>query len=387
MNTLASAPSPSGFGRHKGPLLLAATVVVLVVITWLFSLWDLDRTIAARFYLPGQGWFQRNAQPWRWLYQYGTIPGIVLTVLSLIGAVISFLKCPESDWHRYFMLVLLTSILAAGLLINGVLKPYWGRPRPTQIHEFGGKYSYRNAFDPGIPGKGKSFTCGHCTMGFLFVSLVYFRRKSSVLAWTGGIAGLTFGGLISAARVVQGAHFVTDCIWSLGIIWMVATVLYYYVLRIPHPPRKATSRLGSKQKTAIVLAAGLLTAALVLGFLTRRPFFETYTYILGNASTPIRELVVGLENDTVRTSVRYSDNSPLWVLIHSRGFAWPNASQKASVVFSRQQGRVYRGVYRLDTKGYFSELTHEIEVVVPKPLQDKLAVVFMEPDKRTGTSR
>ena len=141
--------------------------------------------------------------------------------------------------------------LVTPLIVNGILKPYWGRPRPNQIQELGGQYVYRHVLNPGIPGKGKSFPSGHSTMGFIFVSLIYFHRKSRSAAWIGGISGIVYGSVISAARVVQGAHFVTDCIWSLGVIWMVATISYYHVLRIPSAERKIPRQLTRRQKRIV----------------------------------------------------------------------------------------------------------------------------------------
>ncbi len=358
--------------------MLTATIGVLLLVSWIFTHWDLDRTIAARFYSPETGWYLKDANPWHWLYRYGTIPGIALTLAALTGAVASRLRKPESRWHRYFLLVVLTSVLGAGLLVNGILKPYWGRPRPNQIQELGGQYKYRNVLSPGIPGKGKSFPSGHATMGFIFVSLIYFHRKSKLIAWIGGTGGLAYGALVSTARVVQGAHFVTDCIWSLGLMWMVASVLYYFVLRIPAPVPKTPKTLTKKQKIGIILIGVILSAAITLAFLTRRPFYETYYFHIGPIPDTIRELRVGLDNGFVRTATRCTDQHPLLVLVHARGFAWTGASETQHTVSRSSAGGVYRVLYRMEPHGYFSELTHDIEVVIPTPLRDRLTVVFMD---------
>jgi len=363
---------------RKGLVMLAATVGTLLVMSWIFVHWDLDRSIAARFYSPESGWYLKEANPWYWLYRYGTIPGIALTLTALIGAVITRLRTPETHWHRYLLVVALTSILGAGLIVNGILKPYWGRPRPNQIQQFGGQYSYRHVWSPGIPGKGKSFSSGHSTMGFLFVSLFYFRRKSAIVGWIGGIGGLAYGTMLSAARVVQGAHFVTDCIWSLGVIWMVATILYYHVFMIPANGHRNLRRLTRKQKRGVAVLSGLLSVVIVFAFFTRRPYFETYYFHVNSAQSKIRNLQVGLENGFARTGIRYSEHDPLLVLIHARGFAWPGASETPGVVSSQRSGSDHRAVYRMEKHGYFAELNHEIEVVIPIRLKDTLTVVFMD---------
>jgi hypothetical protein len=178
--------------------------------------------------------------------------------------------------------------------------------------------------------------------------------------------------------VVQGAHFVTDCVWSLGVIWLVASALYYFVLRIPAPESKIPLPLNRKQKRFAVIIGAFLSFAIILAFLTRRPFFETYYFPIGDAHSKIHELRVGLKNGFIRSSVRYSKKGPILVLIHARGFASTRASETPHVLSAKSSGNLYQAIYQLEKHGYFSELTHEIEVVVPIRLKDKLTVIFAD---------
>jgi len=196
--------------------------------------------------------------------------------------------------------------------------------------------------------------------------------------WIGGIGGLIYGSVISAARVVQGAHFVTDCFWSLGVIWLVSSALYYLVLRIPAPEQKSLRHLTRKQKIGITVLGSLLSIVMLVVFLTRRPYFETYYLEVDNAQSKIRELRVGLENGYVSANVRYSQHDPLRVLVHARGFAWIGASETSVVESILKSDNIYQAVYRMKQHGYFPKLNHEIEVVIPSNLKDKLKVVFMD---------
>ena len=369
-------------GKNTGLWTVAATLTLLLLASWICIHWDLDRTIAACFYTPGQGWLEKEAQPWHGLYAYGTIPGIVLTLACLLGWIVARLRSPESQWHRYFLLVVLTSVIGAGLLVNGVLKPYWGRPRPNQIRELGGKYDYHHVLMPGIPGKGKSFPCGHCTMGYLFVALFYFRRKSPALAYAGGTFGLIYGSVVGMARVVQGAHFASDCLWSLGVIWLTASVLYFFVLKIPSEQKLRPSPLDTRQKRLMAAVATLLAALIFVGFMTRRPFFETYykAGLVEAVDGEMRVLRVGLRGGFDRTKIRYTDDPHALVLVHSQGFAWPGCAQFLTVDKWKPAGETVEIVYRLEPKGYFSELTHEIEVTLPRRLKERIQVVFLDDD-------
>jgi lipid A 4'-phosphatase len=366
--------------RKRGLWVLAATLGLLLMASWICIHWDLDRAIAARFYTPGQGWLDKEAQPWQFLYRYGTIPGITLTLACLVIFIVTRLKTPEKRWHQYFLLVVLTSIIGGGILVNGFLKPYWGRPRPNQIREFGGNYDYHHVLVPGIPGKGKSFPCGHCTMGYIFVALFYFRRKSPVLAYAGGTLGLVYGSAIGMARVVQGAHFASDCLWSLGVMWLTASMLYFFVLKIPETAKPSLSTLNRRQKCLATAAAALLAVLIILGFMTRRPFFETYynDRQIRQIESTIRELRIGLTGGHDSGIVRYSADAHTRVLIHSQGFAWPGAAQFLSIDRSQRSRDKLTVVYRLEPKGYFSELTHDFEVTIPLRLKDQLHVVFLD---------
>ena len=50
--------------RRQGFFMVAATLALLLLTSWVAVHWDLDRAIAARFYTPGKGWLEKEAQPW-----------------------------------------------------------------------------------------------------------------------------------------------------------------------------------------------------------------------------------------------------------------------------------------------------------------------------------
>ena len=125
-----------------------------------------------------------------------------------------------------------------------------------------------------------------------------------------------------------------------------------------------------------------MSSAIIVASLTRRPFFETYYFYFGDAQSKIHKLRVGLENGYVRAGIRYRDGGPVFVLIHARGFAWTGASETTSVLSSQSSGNTYQAIYRMEKHGYFSELTHEMEVVVPGRLKDKLTVTFIDENEK-----
>jgi membrane-associated PAP2 superfamily phosphatase len=62
-------------------------------------------------------------------------------------------------------------------------------------------------------------------MGFLFITLACFRSCFRGQALFGAAIGILYGSLIGLGRIVQGGHFFTDILFSLGIISVVAVAL------------------------------------------------------------------------------------------------------------------------------------------------------------------
>lgn len=165
-----------------------------------------------------------------WIYNYGIWPAWTLAVLGLIG-----LLSGKREFRRVSLFLLLTLAIGSGLIVHGAFKENWGRPRPKQVTEFGGDQPFRPFYSPntnGASGPAKSFSCGHCTMGFYFFTLVflgiYYRNR--ILFWGGIILSVGLGGLLSYARVAQGGHFLSDVIVSAVIMWITALVLFHLLL-------------------------------------------------------------------------------------------------------------------------------------------------------------
>lgn len=354
---------------RRGLWILAILATALGVLSFLCVHWDIDRRSVALFYFGADQWKYGDAQPWRFLYQYGTIPGLLLMLASLGALFIPRLR----DYRRYALLVLMTGIIGAGILVNGVLKPYWGRPRPREVIEFGGISHYRPFYSPGIPGKGKSFTCGHCTMGYVFISLLFLRRRFFRLAIIGGGFGFVYGTLLGIARIVQGAHFPTDVLWSLGIIALLATTLYYFVLKIPQSQTDDIPFLFKRPRTSGIIA-GVLAILMVTGFLLHRPFYETYTFSSPvPAETTTFSVAANVEFKNIEQ--RFTAVDRLQIIIRGRGFGWLKV--KHGVEFHRRQVNDTLIVdTHIDAQGIFTELEHEIEIILPVSMKDVLHVEF-----------
>jgi lipid A 4'-phosphatase len=220
--------------RVRGILIIICIFVVSLAITPALS--DRDLYWAGTFFTVGEthsGWILGREAPWRQLYQYGEIPPLVFAFFALVAYAASKLGKMNEKYAKPCMVVILTVVIGPGLLVNCVLKEYWGRPRPADIVAFDGTANYREVWQPGGKGKGKSFTCGHGALAFSIASGAAFYNLHPALAIGSVVAGVSYGVLMSVARMIQGGHFATDTLWSGAIVFMVLAGLYYLVLRVP----------------------------------------------------------------------------------------------------------------------------------------------------------
>ncbi len=265
--------SPAGpivtYRRYWLPELMVLALVAVSAII-LFAKSNLDNTVAGWFYHPelANVW-PISGRPF-WAVFYRATPWITgsLAVCGVGMIVIGLFREQSRRFRLYGLFILLCVVLGPGLFVNAVFKDHWGRPRPRQTVAFGGQFHYVQPLVPSRAG-GKSFPCGDASPGFLFSAGWWlWRRSHPRRAALSLAAGLTLGALLGFGRMAAGAHFLSDVIWSALIVFCVAHVLYYYVLRIParedsrpvmHPLLETNPRI----RTAAIVASCLLGAVII----------------------------------------------------------------------------------------------------------------------------
>lgn len=205
--------------RRNGFLfILAMSLCAMFAADWM----GLDLMVSSMAFVDGE-WLWMDWPLWQFLYDYGPLPALVLGIGSFFYTFYLLArKAPRKKllWAIYPFSCL---AIAPGILVNAVGKDQWGRPRPRDCAEFGGAQAYRAFWSPDFGVKGKSFPSGHASVGFLLCSLFMLpgnkhRRKFLVF-------GIIYGGLIGAARIAQGGHFLTDILASAGIVLCTCWVL------------------------------------------------------------------------------------------------------------------------------------------------------------------
>jgi lipid A 4'-phosphatase len=221
--------------RIRGYIIIGCLLVFGFTATaWIDSRGE-DLAWANAFYQKGGphgGWIYARDHPWDWLYDYGEFPGIVMAIGALALYIASRYGRAARRYARPSLVVVLAVVIGPGLVVNGILKDCWGRPRPSDLIVFGGTLEFRKASQPEIGGGGKSFACGHCSVAYAVVSAGAFFPYYPIASATMVVAGIAFGTVVGLARMAQGGHFATDVLWSAVIVLAIIAALYYLIFRI-----------------------------------------------------------------------------------------------------------------------------------------------------------
>lgn len=217
----------SFFFKQKAWLLPSLLLAILTPFTPF-----LDLAISQFFYQPTQS-FQSNAF-YTFLYHYGLIPAQLLFALAAIVLFLASFFKKWKKWHTPALVLVLSLLIGGGLIVHLFLKDHWGRPRPKQVIEFGGTQPFRPYYEPNFfhqPEPSKSFTCGHCTMGFYFFSLALVAKRLNYRKtfWSALLVAFTLGTSLSLTRIAQGGHFFSDTLVSAIIMWVTAYICYRYL--------------------------------------------------------------------------------------------------------------------------------------------------------------
>ncbi|TXI41216.1 MAG: phosphatase PAP2 family protein [Nitrosomonas sp.] len=158
------------------------------------------------------------------MFKWGNLPGQLLGGSAVLLWMATCFTKRWQQWRKAAAAVALAFIIGPGILVNGVFKEVWGRPRPREITEFGGKHTFRPFYHPDFSENGygnKSFPSGHVSMGFFFLTLALVARRENLsnLSYIGFFIAFEMGLLLALARIAQGGHYFSDCLFAAILMW------------------------------------------------------------------------------------------------------------------------------------------------------------------------
>jgi len=212
---------------------LAAVAGLLLLVTFVLWLTDADRYVASAVLGPekisplGTRFWPAGAQfPWNFLYNWGPVPGFVLAGIAVVALVLGVFIRKIAGCRRKAVFILLLLAIGPGLVVNVLLKDQLGRARPREVVEYGGSHQFTQFWQPGNSGGNSSFPSGHAAIAFFMIAPWFVLRDEKKRIGAGFLVfGLTLGTLVGIARILQGGHFLTDVIWSAGLIYLIGGAL------------------------------------------------------------------------------------------------------------------------------------------------------------------
>jgi lipid A 4'-phosphatase len=156
----------------------------------------------------------------------------ILLIAPTIIALLVKLLLPRTAMFipgRAILFLVTSLIIGPGLLANAVLKNDWERPRPGQLVQFGGNQHFVPWWQPiGDCRKNCSFVSGEASAAFWTIApAALMPLQWRPLAYC---AAITFGGIISLARMLVAGHFLSDAIFAgvftFLIVWLLYAIIY-----------------------------------------------------------------------------------------------------------------------------------------------------------------
>ena len=184
------------------------------------------------------------------------IPGYILMGIAIVALVVGFIIDSEDllhyggfigfsilgfviftknhDWRKYrnlALIVVLLFVINPALFVTGT-KPLFGRVRfrnltPPLYPEYTPWFA-----PPWLDLENLSFPSGHTAMGWMLLPLMIpLRNKEIWIKITGSVLILGWGFFVGFSRILVGAHYASDVLFSTGVAVVVVILLYkkYYL--------------------------------------------------------------------------------------------------------------------------------------------------------------
>lgn len=209
--------------------MVALPTLLLAVITLGIRQFEIDMLVSQALYTETHEDLNLgDLGPWWAIYLLGTLFSMTLGFGGLVVWLYYKFTRQRSIVAHVGVFFFLGLLVGPGLIVNAILKPIVTRPRPHHVVEFGGDHEFVPVGNLGFSNYSKSFPCGHATLGFfLMIPGFLFLHRSQAIALSFIGFGLVFGGVIGLGRIVEGAHFVSDVVWSGGFVYLSCVAIYF----------------------------------------------------------------------------------------------------------------------------------------------------------------
>lgn len=192
-------------------------IVLIAAVSALFWIWPGIDLWASGLFFSAETRFPRGGV--LDALRYGVWGLAVIVALGALVLAIFPRWRPRGFWLRVVALF----ALGPGLVVNGILKSYWHRPRPSRIEEFGGPLDFTPVWQiaGGCP-TNCSFVSGEAS-GAAATALVLVALSPRL--WPLALVVVVLG---AGLRVVMGGHFLSDVVLAVLITALIGRLVGVY---------------------------------------------------------------------------------------------------------------------------------------------------------------
>jgi lipid A 4'-phosphatase len=205
----------------------------------IFTLWPtFDIAVSQLFYTPGAG-FRAAQDPVQISARYAvwSASEAVFVLSAVIWVILALRGHVRTAPARALAFVVLLYAAGPLLLVNGMLKRYWGRARPADITEFGGAHHFSPALSLSdqcsancsfVSGEAAAAVALSIAVIALVETLSQGRLRTLLRLFSALSVVVAIGA--SAMRVLAGRHFLSDTIFAAVFVAAIALVLHRWLL-------------------------------------------------------------------------------------------------------------------------------------------------------------
>lgn len=202
-------------------------LIAVALSVFFYAFPEIDKAVTGLFYQPGVGFPAAKKAALNDFRNLASNLSIALPVtLGLaLGLKLLYPSKPCLCSPRLSLYFISLYLIGPVLIVNGLLKSFWGRPRPVSTIDFGGIWPFHEAWVIADHGwLNRSFSSGEAATVACLLPLALFVPRE----WRWQVTALV-GVLVAATslnRIAFGAHFLSDVTISICLILVVAAALH-----------------------------------------------------------------------------------------------------------------------------------------------------------------
>ncbi|MDC0057525.1 phosphatase PAP2 family protein, partial [Alphaproteobacteria bacterium] len=219
---------PSNLKELNSNYVFLALLVFFITVLFLAIGSSMDIYVSNFFYLGDQQFVLQNYFVLTIFFRKILLPLIVLylLILPIISVFFPIEKIYFNTKLKTKDVLFIFGSVVFNLLVfvNFILKNMWGRARPNDIVELGGKENFTPWFELSEAcNVNCSFVSGDAAVGFSLIVL-FFVTRNKIFYWGSLVAGFSIG----LIRIIEGGHFFSDIIMAGLIVYLLTYIQFYF---------------------------------------------------------------------------------------------------------------------------------------------------------------